>query len=145
MLNAPRHWACNESEERHFSTTDKNINKKRRMTSSHRNGSKSKLSEIKENWPEFTKACKEEGQFNKFLDLAKIPGILEHQDERTKKTCLHFACENKNIKTLKWILNNFARDQIINLTDSLNRSAIFFAARSSAQESVRCRAGRLDS
>ena len=102
------------------------------MTSSHRNGSKSKLSEIKENWPEFTKACKEEGQFNRFLDLAKIPGILEHQDERTKKTCLHFACENKNIKTLKWILNNFARlDQIINLTDSLNRSAIFFAARSS--------------
>ena len=100
-------------------------------------GSISKLGEIKRKWPEFTKACKK-GPFKRFLEIAKIPGILEYQDERTKKTCLHFACENESVETLKWILGNFARlDEIINLTDSLNRSAIFFAARSSVQESVR--------
>ena len=108
-----------------------------KMTLSHSDGSKSRLGEIKKNWPEFTEACRK-GKLEDLLKYSTIPGIFEHQDGQTKKTCLHFACENDDVEPLKWILKNFPRlDNIINLRDSLNRSAIFFAARSSVRESVR--------
>eukprot|EP00943_MAST-04B_sp_MAST-4B-sp1_P007274 g7274.t1 len=95
----------------------------------------SKLSPIEKAWNDFTRTCVE-GPFARFGKHVGITGIMDYTDD-FGKTCLHYACESFDPRQLTYILKHCARiRKIVNERDKLNRSAIFFAARSSVPNSV---------